>query len=75
MPGMMRWSCSYGCCIRGSRRHDKQVTRRWRDEYETRPEIEARACPKGGPECGCWRWQPGETDTETPTHGVYAVGE
>lgn len=55
---MMRWSCAAGCCIRDNRAADKRSWRAWESEYEDPPEVIERACPKGGPDCGCRRYAP-----------------
>jgi hypothetical protein len=34
----------------------------WRAEYEDPPDVEQRACPKGGPDCGCRHYLPGEAE-------------
>ncbi|MEV6219776.1 hypothetical protein [Nocardia sp. NPDC051833] len=37
----------------GQRSREKQALLRWADEYEDPAEVIERACPKGGPDCGC----------------------
>lgn len=36
----------------------------WRTEYEDPPEVEDRACPKGGPDCGCRHYTDAELNHE-----------
>lgn len=59
---MMRWSCSMGCCERDNRAAEKREWQSWAAEYEDAPEVEDRACPKGGPDCGCQHYYSGEPD-------------
>lgn len=47
---------------RGQRSREKRELLRWVDEYEDPPEVEQRACPKGGPDCGCRHYRPDELD-------------
>jgi hypothetical protein len=57
MAMMVHPNCRYGCCEpdphRAVRSREKRSWVDWAGEYEDPPEIEARACPKGGPDCGC----------------------
>lgn len=48
MPGMMRWSCSRGCCVRDDRPGEKRELTHWLDEYETDPEtvVPDDECPR-----------------------------
>ncbi|MFC4373353.1 hypothetical protein ACFO5K_04510 [Nocardia halotolerans] len=49
---------------RGQRSRERQALARWVDEYEDPADVIDRACPKGGPDCGCHHYLPGELDQE-----------
>lgn len=50
---------------RGQRSREKRDLLRWIDEFQDPIEVELRACPKGGPDCGCHHYLPGELDQES----------
>ncbi|AVP71239.1 hypothetical protein [Prescottella equi] len=45
--------CGYDVDNQTQRTREKRQSRRWIDEYEEPPAVVDRACPKGGPGCGC----------------------
>ncbi|WP_306365330.1 hypothetical protein [Nocardia sp. CC227C] len=77
MAMMVRSNCRYGCCHpdphRAVRAREKRSLRDWADEYENRPEDEARGCPKGGLECRCHLNDEPEVG-DLPDEGVYSLG-
>lgn len=68
MMGAAAWDGLYCYCCndRRSNHHQRQREKRellrWRDEYEDPADVLDRACPKGGPDCGCRRYLPGEVE-------------
>lgn len=48
--------CGYQSDKQTQRTREKRELLRWADEYEDPAEVTDRACPKGGPDCGCWRY-------------------
>lgn len=54
--------CGYQPDKQTQRTREKREAARWLDEYEDSPKVEDRACPKGGPDCGCRHYRPGELD-------------
>ncbi len=64
--GRRNWNCR--CCNPAKPDHgrlrtqEKRALAGWLDEYEDRPEDEARGCPKGGLACRCRMFEPGEHD-------------
>lgn len=71
---MVHRNCWMDCCHpdphRAVRSREKRDLLRWRDEYEDPAEVEQRACPKGGPDCGCHHY----SDNEVPPSGGYTTG-
>ncbi|WP_109527245.1 MULTISPECIES: hypothetical protein [Nocardia] len=45
--------CGYQPDKQTQRRRENRAVANWRTEYEDPPEVEHRACPKGGVDCGC----------------------
>lgn len=45
--------CGYQPDKQTQRTREKRELLRWADEYEDPTEVIDRACPKGGPDCGC----------------------
>lgn len=43
---------------------EKELVRRWEDEYVDGAEVERRGCPKGGPDCDCRRAEEDATNRE-----------
>ncbi len=50
---------------RGQRSREKRELLRWADEYEDPDAVLERACPRGGPDCGCQHYLPGELNQES----------
>lgn len=44
------------------RAREKRSVAAWADEYEDPADVVERACPKGGPDCGCRHYLPHEME-------------
>jgi hypothetical protein len=56
--------CGYQPDKQTQRTREKRELLHWADEFEDPADVLDRACPKGGPDCGCHHYLPGELDQE-----------